>query len=88
VQSYGDQALDASALRFPLVEFIDGDDPRMTSTIDRIMQQLETSEGLVHRYDVVSVARVGLAQESRRGGQDAEADHDAEAEERHLRAQI
>jgi GH15 family glucan-1,4-alpha-glucosidase len=51
VQSYGDRALDASALRFPLVEFIDGDDPRMTSTIDRIMQELETSEGLVHRYD-------------------------------------
>jgi GH15 family glucan-1,4-alpha-glucosidase len=51
VQSYGDRALDASALRFPLVEFIDGDDPRMTSTIDRIIQELETSEGLIHRYD-------------------------------------
>jgi GH15 family glucan-1,4-alpha-glucosidase len=51
VQSYGDRALDAATLRFPLVEFIDGDDLRMTSTIDRIIQELETSEGLVHRYD-------------------------------------
>jgi GH15 family glucan-1,4-alpha-glucosidase len=51
VQSYGDRALDASALRFPLVEFIAGDDPRMTSTIDRIIHELETFEGLIHRYD-------------------------------------
>ena len=51
VQSYDDRALDASALRFPLVEFIDGDDPRMVSTIDRVIQELEGSEGLVHRYD-------------------------------------
>lgn len=51
VRSYGEIALDASALRFPLVEFIAGDDPRMTSTIDRIICELETSDGLVHRYD-------------------------------------
>ena len=51
VQSYGDRALDASALRFPLVEFIAGDDPRMVSTIDRIIQELGSSEALVHRYD-------------------------------------
>jgi GH15 family glucan-1,4-alpha-glucosidase len=51
VQSYGDGALDASALRFPLVEFIAGDDPRMVSTIDRVIAELESSEGLVHRYD-------------------------------------
>jgi GH15 family glucan-1,4-alpha-glucosidase len=51
VQSYGSRALDASALRFPLVEFIAGDDPRMVSTIDRIIDGLERSEGLVHRYD-------------------------------------
>jgi GH15 family glucan-1,4-alpha-glucosidase len=51
VQSYGDGALDASALRFPLVGFIAGDDPRMTSTIDRIIEELESSEGLVHRYN-------------------------------------
>jgi GH15 family glucan-1,4-alpha-glucosidase len=51
VQSYGSRALDASALRFPLVEFIDGADPRMVSTIDRIIEKLERSEGLVHRYD-------------------------------------
>ncbi len=51
VQSYRDSALDASALRFPLVEFIAGDDPRMTSTVDRIIAELESSDGLVHRYD-------------------------------------
>ncbi len=51
VQSYGDSVLDASALRFPLVGFIAGDDPRMVSTIDRIIDELESSEGLVRRYD-------------------------------------
>jgi GH15 family glucan-1,4-alpha-glucosidase len=51
VQSYGETALDASALRFPLVEFVAGDDPHMVSTIDRIIDELETSEGLVLRYD-------------------------------------
>jgi len=51
VQSYGDPALDASALRFPLVGFIAGDDPRMTSTIDRLIDELESADGLVHRYD-------------------------------------
>jgi len=51
VQSHGDSALDASALRFPLVGFIAGDDPRMSSTIDRIIEELESSAGLVHRYD-------------------------------------
>ena len=51
VESYGGCALDASELRFPLVGFIDGDDPRMVSTIDRIIDELESSEGLVQRYN-------------------------------------
>jgi alpha,alpha-trehalase len=51
VQSYGDTALDASALRFPLVGFIAGDDPCMTSTIERVIEELEGAEGLVYRYD-------------------------------------
>jgi GH15 family glucan-1,4-alpha-glucosidase len=55
VQSYGESALDASALRFPLVDFIAGDDPRMVSTIDQIIDKLETSDGLVHRYDTEQV---------------------------------
>lgn len=50
VQSYGSKALDASALRFPLVGFLPADDPRMTSTIDRIIEELESEDGLVHRY--------------------------------------
>jgi GH15 family glucan-1,4-alpha-glucosidase len=50
IQAYGAKALDASALRFPLVGFLAADDPRMASTIDRIIDELESEEGLVHRY--------------------------------------
>jgi alpha,alpha-trehalase len=50
VQAYGSKALDASALRFPLVGFLGADDPRMGSTIDRIIAELEHEEGLVYRY--------------------------------------
>jgi GH15 family glucan-1,4-alpha-glucosidase len=50
VQSYGSRALDASLLRLPLVGFLDGKDPRMTSTIERIIEQLESDEGFVSRY--------------------------------------
>jgi alpha,alpha-trehalase len=50
VQSYGSRNLDASALRIPLVGFIDGDDPRMLSTLDRLSEGL--GDGLLlHRYD-------------------------------------
>jgi GH15 family glucan-1,4-alpha-glucosidase len=50
VQAYGARALDASLLRLPLVGFLAGDDPRVTSTIERIIEELETDEGLVSRY--------------------------------------
>ena len=49
-QSYDDPALDASNLLLPLVKFIPPDDPRMRSTVDRIMQQLTDEHGFVYRY--------------------------------------
>ena len=49
-QSYGDPALDASNLLLPLVGFIAPDDPRMRSTVDRIIEQLTDEHGFVYRY--------------------------------------
>jgi len=49
-QSYGDTALDASNLLLPLVGFIPPDDPRMRSTVDRIMEKLTDEHGFVYRY--------------------------------------
>jgi GH15 family glucan-1,4-alpha-glucosidase len=43
-------ALDAATLKLPLVGFIDGADPRMTSTIDAIRERL-TVRGFIRRYD-------------------------------------
>ncbi|MEH6677326.1 glycoside hydrolase family 15 protein [Phenylobacterium sp.] len=50
VQSYGDEALDASVLLIPLVGFLPADDPRMVSTVAAIQARL-TRDGLVLRYD-------------------------------------
>ena len=49
-QSYGDNTLDASNLLLPLVGFIPPDDPRMRSTVDRIMEKLTDEHGFVYRY--------------------------------------
>ena len=49
-QSYDDTALDASTLLLPLVGFIAPDDPRMRSTVDRIIEQLTDEHGFVYRY--------------------------------------
>jgi alpha,alpha-trehalase len=49
-QTYGDTALDASILLLPLVGFISPDDPRMCSTVDRIIEQLTDEQGFVYRY--------------------------------------
>ncbi|REF00079.1 glycoside hydrolase family 15 protein [Thermomonospora umbrina] len=51
VQSYGDTALDASLLRLSLLDFLEGDDPRVVSTLQRIDEELGTDGLLVHRYD-------------------------------------
>jgi GH15 family glucan-1,4-alpha-glucosidase len=55
-QSYGSDALDASALLMPLVFFLSPSDPRMLSTLDAINRPPAegglVSDGLVFRYDV------------------------------------
>jgi GH15 family glucan-1,4-alpha-glucosidase len=48
-QSYEDDNLDASNLMMPIVGFLDGDDPRMLSTIDATLDRLVV-DGLCHRY--------------------------------------
>jgi GH15 family glucan-1,4-alpha-glucosidase len=48
-QSFGSRALDASALRIPLVGFLPATDPRLVSTVRRIEQEL-AENGFVLRY--------------------------------------
>lgn len=48
-QSYERDALDASNLLLPLLEFLPFDDPRVQSTIDATVEGL-TENGLLHRY--------------------------------------
>jgi GH15 family glucan-1,4-alpha-glucosidase len=49
-QAYDDTALDASNLLLPLVGFIAPGDPRMRSTVDRIIEHLTDEQGFVYRY--------------------------------------
>ncbi|HKW26611.1 MAG TPA: glycoside hydrolase family 15 protein [Terriglobales bacterium] len=49
VQSYGSEALDASALRLPIIGLIGAGDPRMLSTVQKVEEQL-VRKGLVYRY--------------------------------------
>ncbi|MET9297232.1 glycoside hydrolase family 15 protein [Streptomyces sp. NPDC003077] len=51
VQSYGAPNTDASLLRLSLLGFLDGKDPRMLATIDRVEAELGEDGWLVHRYD-------------------------------------
>jgi GH15 family glucan-1,4-alpha-glucosidase len=55
VQSFGSDALDASALLMPLVFFMAPNDPRMLSTVDAIRRPQTrgglAAGGLVYRYD-------------------------------------
>lgn len=48
-QSYEDETLDASNLLMSIVGFIDGNDPKMLSTIDATIEHL-VSDGLCYRY--------------------------------------
>jgi GH15 family glucan-1,4-alpha-glucosidase len=59
VQYFGADAVDASALMFPLMLFISPTDPRMLSTIEMIKREL-VSDSLVYRYDIGKAARDGL----------------------------
>ncbi|HEU0003141.1 MAG TPA: glycoside hydrolase family 15 protein, partial [Ktedonobacteraceae bacterium] len=49
-QSYDSEVLDASNLLLPLVGFIAPDDPRMRSTVDRIIEHLTDERGFIYRY--------------------------------------
>ncbi len=60
VQHEGSQALDASALILPLVFFVSPTDPRMLSTLNRIMADL-VSDSLVQRYRPGKAAVDGLS---------------------------
>jgi GH15 family glucan-1,4-alpha-glucosidase len=53
VQHYDTDEVDASLLVLPLVGFIEGDDPRMLGTIDRIVEDL-MHDGLLLRYRTTS----------------------------------
>jgi GH15 family glucan-1,4-alpha-glucosidase len=55
VQAYGEKALDASVLHASLFGFLPADDPRVVSTIDRVVEELGAGEALVHRYDAEEV---------------------------------
>jgi GH15 family glucan-1,4-alpha-glucosidase len=50
-QYYGGTTLDASCLLLPLVGFIPPNDPRMRSTVDRVLEQLTDERGFVYRYN-------------------------------------
>jgi alpha,alpha-trehalase len=51
VQSYGSTNVDASLLRIPILGFVDGDDPRVLRTLERIDAELGDGTGLIRRYD-------------------------------------
>ncbi|NYV77155.1 glycoside hydrolase family 15 protein, partial [Streptomyces sp. UH6] len=53
-QSYGSANLDASLLAVPLLGFLDGTDPRVVSTLERVDERLGEDGWLVHRYDPVA----------------------------------
>jgi pentatricopeptide repeat protein len=60
VQSLGGEALDASNLLMPIVQFIGPRDPRMLATLDRTLADL-TLDSLVWRYRIGHAADDGLA---------------------------
>ncbi|MGH2479995.1 MAG: glycoside hydrolase family 15 protein, partial [Ktedonobacteraceae bacterium] len=50
-QYYGGTTLDSSCLLLPMVGFIPPNDPRMRSTVDRVMELLTDERGFVYRYN-------------------------------------
>ncbi len=56
-QTFGGDALDASALLLPIVGFLPGDDPRVRATVDAIAERLTDPLGLVYRYRVTDGLR-------------------------------
>ncbi|WP_017602556.1 glycoside hydrolase family 15 protein [Nocardiopsis alkaliphila] len=51
VQSYGATNVDGSLLRIPLLGFLEGNDPRVLRTLERVEAELGEGDGLIHRYD-------------------------------------
>lgn len=51
VQSFGSEVLDATSLLIPLMEFLPPDDPKVQGTINGVLKQLTTKNGLVRRYE-------------------------------------
>ena len=49
-QSFDSSELDAATLLFPLLGFIEGDDPKMVSTIQAVRYHLGCDNGLLKRY--------------------------------------
>ncbi|MEV1042339.1 glycoside hydrolase family 15 protein [Streptomyces sp. NPDC050204] len=49
-QAYGSKELDASLLLIPRTGFLPSDDPRVIGTVDAVMRELATPDGLVRRY--------------------------------------
>jgi GH15 family glucan-1,4-alpha-glucosidase len=49
-QSFGDDAIDASALLFPIVGFIHGEAPSATATLRAVEAELTDGTGLIQRY--------------------------------------
>jgi GH15 family glucan-1,4-alpha-glucosidase len=49
-QTFDGEMVDASALRFGAVDFLPFEDERIQGTIDTVIDQLATDEGLVRRY--------------------------------------
>ena len=62
VQSFDSDTLDAANLLMPLVFFMSPKDPRMLSTLDKVVSEL-TSDSLVRRYNVHEAAPDGLSGE-------------------------
>lgn len=49
-QSYGEPVLDAALLQIPIVGFLPPSDPRVVGTVDAVVDDLCTDDGLVLRY--------------------------------------
>lgn len=49
-QAFETDALDAATLRLPVIGFLSFDDPRIQGTIDAVLSELATDDGLVYRY--------------------------------------
>ena len=50
VQAFDSEALDATSLLIPLMEFLPFNDPRIEGTIDATLKHLTSPEGLLYRY--------------------------------------